>query len=113
MDYRENRIATLQEGCVAVRVDGFMAGKKTAADHEYDAIAVRFGRFDHVERQRRSKLAHVNDVLRPLVIGGRGNRGGEGEPKQKWQQFFHEQVWCWMRLGRAVDHDKRVVKREE
>src|SRR4051794_40441924 len=89
VNHRKNRIAALQQWRVTAWIDGFMAGKETAADHKNNPVAVWLGGLDHVKRQRRSKFARVNNVLGAFVIGGLDQRPGEGNQQEEGRNTSH------------------------
>ena len=51
---RKHRIAMLEQGAVESGIDGIVAGKEPAADHEENAATIRFLGLKYIERQRRA-----------------------------------------------------------
>ena len=92
MHHCEDGVTMVQQGLVALGVNGFMAGKESAADHEKNAFPIGIGRLKNVERQRRAILPPVNDILGAFVFCLRLSQGGTDDEESNAEQgdvYFH------------------------
>ena len=89
MNYREHRVASLQNRFKEFRVDPFVTGKEPARDHGDHAVAIGLRGLDDVEGERRAELAPVDHVF--LAVEGRVGRVGNARQRdQYYDPLRHE-----------------------